>query len=63
MADIDDVTRDRTEVLEEAGIAAVREAAAKIPKGVEGECCHCGEHSLRLVRSACAPCRDRLGLP
>lgn len=63
MADDTDITSARTEIWEEAGIAAVREAAARIPKGVEGDCFHCGEHTLRLVRSACAPCRDRLGLP
>lgn len=63
MADDTDITNTRTEIWEEVGIAAVREAAARMPKGVEGECSHCGEHSLRLVQRACAPCRDRLGLP
>lgn len=63
MADEGDLTNDRIEILEAATVAEIREAAARIPKGVAGDCDKCGEYSLRLVRSACAPCRDRLGLP
>lgn len=36
---------------------------AQIPPGEEGECCRCGEHSLRLVRDTCARCRDKYKLP
>ena len=63
MADEGDLTNDRIEILEAATIADIRDAAARIPKGVEGDCQHCGEFSKRIVRNACAPCRDRLGLP
>ena len=63
MADEGDLTNDRIEILEAATVAEIREAAARIPKGVAGDCDKCGEYSLRLVRNACAPCRDRLGLP
>lgn len=63
MPDFIDDTLARTEVTDEARVAAIREKAAKIPKGTPGVCTHCDEHSLRLVRGACAPCRDRLGLP
>lgn len=35
---------------------------AKIPKGVEGECDYCGNHSVRLIFDACAKCRDRYKL-
>ncbi len=63
MADDTDITSDRIAVWEDNAVKGIREAAAKIPKGVAGECFHCGEHTLRLVRSACAPCRDKLGLP
>ncbi len=63
MPDEIDATDEKMEVLAAAGIAAVRDEVARMPKGYPGECVHCEEHSLRLVRGACAPCRDRLGLP
>ena len=31
--------------------------------GEAGECQLCGEQSARLVRGACAPCRDKRKLP
>lgn len=37
--------------------------AAHIETGAPGECELCGEWSGRLVRGACAPCRDRYKLP
>jgi class 3 adenylate cyclase len=37
--------------------------AARIEPGAPGECELCGEWSGRLVRGACAPCRDRYKLP
>jgi hypothetical protein len=39
-----------------------RIASENMPKGVAGECWSCGEHSLRLVGGACAPCRDKYKL-
>lgn len=48
--------------LEEARIKSIRAKAQLLP-GVSGECDHCGEHSLRLINGACAPCRDRKKLP
>lgn len=42
--------------------AAIQRKAQEIPKGAPGECELCGEFSQRLVRGACAPCRDRYKL-
>lgn len=57
---------DKAEGLIEArqkeGLAAVRRAAADMPKGEPGDCELCGEWSGRLVRGVCAPCRDRFKL-
>ncbi len=63
MADIADVTADRMEVQEAAGIAEIRRKAAQIPKGEPGECERCGEDMLRLINGVCAPCRDCHKLP
>lgn len=30
----------------------------KLEPGIAGECEYCGKHSPRLVKNACAPCRD-----
>ena len=35
--------------------------ALEIQPGNPGECCACGEHSMRLVNGYCARCRDRYG--
>lgn len=60
---VDDV--DRAEVNEqirrEEGIAMAR-ARATIPDGDPGECEYCDEFSVRLVKKACARCRDRYKL-
>ena len=42
---------------------AIRDKAAAIPAGNSGECELCGAWSGRLVGGACAPCRDKYGLP
>lgn len=63
MADDADRCSADIERLEQANIDRVRAQAAKIPEGVEGDCELCGEHSLRLVRGACARCRDKYKLP
>lgn len=52
-----------TDTHNEMAERAIREAARRMPKGEPGECIHCGIESPRLVNSACAPCRDELGLP
>lgn len=57
-----DITEERARLALEAGVMKVREAAAKMPAGIPGECELCGEWSGRLVGGACAPCRDRFNL-
>lgn len=42
---------------------AIRAASRPLEPGVEGDCDLCGEHSMRLVQGACAPCRDKYRLP
>ena len=49
---------DDADIAEERARLAL-EAAATMPAGKPGECGLCGEWSARLVRGACAPCRDR----
>ncbi len=44
---------------EKEAVAAAQRAAADMPKGKPGECDLCGEWSERLVRGACARCRDK----
>ncbi len=63
MADIVDTTDESERPILEARVNAISAAAAAIPKGEPGECNLCGEPSLRLVRKACAPCRDQRQLP
>lgn len=59
MADEADIANDRAQAdLDRALKAAARE----IPPGVSGECYSCGEHSPRLIRGACARCRDKYAL-
>ncbi len=43
------------------GIA--RACAVPLVPGNAGDCDLCGEWSGRLVLGACAPCRDKRGLP
>lgn len=63
MPDILDQMDERDEPLNAANIAQVRAKAAEITPGVPGDCELCGEWSGRLVRGACAPCRDKWKLP
>lgn len=63
MADIIDQMDERNELLEDAQLAIVRARAAQIPAGAPGDCDLCGEWSGRLIRGACAPCRDKHKLP
>lgn len=57
-----DISEERTRLALEADIEHLRRAAANMPAGEPGECELCGEWSGRLVRRACAPCRDRYKL-
>lgn len=56
----DDVDRmeDREAIASEARVRVIQRRAILDP-GAPGECELCGEQSRRLVRGACAPCRDR----
>jgi hypothetical protein len=63
MPDELDKIEERDAPLHEAWIGEVRARAAAMPVGRPGECDLCGEWSGRLVNGACAPCRDRRGLP
>lgn len=36
----------------------IRQKAAKIEKGLSGECIECGEFNQRLISGICSPCRD-----
>lgn len=62
---MDEVDRqlERDSILDEANLKAIQQRAAAIPVGQPGECEYCGLESKRLVGGACAPCRDRYGLP
>lgn len=57
MVDFIDEAVAKTEAAFEDALLAVRQKA-NIPKGTDGECHECGEHSLRLVGGVCAYCRD-----
>lgn len=63
MADIADVTDERTEVKVSADVAEIQRKAQAMPKGEPGECVKCGEDMPRLVNGVCCPCRDRFKLP
>jgi hypothetical protein len=63
MADEIDLANARAELEAERAIRVHRATAAKIPAGEPGDCDLCGEHSMRLVAGACAPCRDKFNLP
>jgi len=62
MADDADVAADDIETLNSKRLAAISQAAANIPAGSPGVCDWCGEESGRLVKGACAPCRERFKL-
>jgi hypothetical protein len=63
MSDEVDAQLDRDEILEAANLAKVRRQAHQIPAGEPGDCDLCGKWSARLVKGACAPCRDKYKLP
>jgi hypothetical protein len=63
MADEVDRQLERDEILEAVRLKRIRDQVAQIPVGMSGDCDLCGEWSGRLVNGACAPCRDKYGLP
>lgn len=63
MADIIDRGCEREQFDRDIALQTARSAAAAIPEGHAGDCDLCGEHSMRLVDGACAPCRDKYKLP
>jgi hypothetical protein len=58
---MDDIDRAQQREQEDRD-RAISAAARDIPAGSPGECDLCGEHSMRLVQGACAPCRDKYHL-
>ncbi len=60
MADDLDMTQERIE--REEVLRERYKQPFELESGVSGECERCGEEWPRLVRGACARCRDRLGL-
>lgn len=63
MADEVDIAQEREQMHISAAIEAALAKAAELDPGKAGECDLCGEWSARLIRGACAPCRDRYKLP
>lgn len=63
MADEIDKGCEREQMDRDLALQSIRREAAAIPPGTSGECDLCGEHSMRLVDGACAPCRDKYKLP
>ena len=59
MPDEIDLAQERDHI---ATSSAIRAAAKDIPTGTPGECGVCGEWSGRLIKGACAPCRDKYKL-
>jgi hypothetical protein len=60
MPDEIDLAQEREHI---ATTAAIRQTAREIPPGEPGGCDLCGEWTARLINGACAPCRDKYGLP
>ncbi len=63
MADDIDRAQERELLDTSSALNQVRERAARIEPGTPGDYDLCGEWSGRLIRGACAPCRDRYKLP
>jgi len=61
MSDDVDIASDRTQLAIDAKLQEISDAA-KLDKGVEGDCDLCGEWTSRLIGGACAPCCDRYKL-
>jgi len=61
MSDDVDIASDRTQLAIDAKVKQISDAA-KLDKGIAGDCDLCGEWSGRLIDGACAQCRDRYKL-
>ena len=61
MSDDVDIASDRTQLAIDAKLQEISDAA-KLDKGVEGDCDLCGEWTSRLIGGACAPCCDKYKL-
>ena len=61
MGDDVDITNDRIALAIDAKVKEISDAA-KLDKGIAGDCDLCGEWSGRLIDGACAQCRDRYKL-
>ncbi len=59
MADEADIANDYLEKLRAASLSIPR---PPMEKGQPGECEWCGEETLRIVKGACARCRDKYNL-
>lgn len=53
------LAEDRIRQATEDEVTRIRQRAASMPEGEQGECEFCGAWSGRLVEGECAPCRDR----
>lgn len=62
MPDHIDQMTEREADIESKNIEAIR-SQANLNPGKPGDCELCGEWSGRLILGACAPCRDKHGLP
>jgi hypothetical protein len=62
MADEVDIANEVAELRLQKQLKNHFDKAAAIEEGTEGECDLCGNYSGRLVRGACAPCRDKYKL-
>lgn len=62
---VDEVDKQQVidELFDELKIKAIRDEAAKMSIGNQGDCDLCGHWSGRLVNGVCAPCRDRYEMP
>ena len=63
MPDEIDLAQECEHIATTSALNQVCEQAARIEPGVPGDCDLCGEWSARLIRGACAPCRDKWRLP
>lgn len=54
-----DYAAELSQKITDAEVKYIRQVAAAIPEGVQGDCEDCGYWSSRLIGGVCAPCRDR----
>jgi hypothetical protein len=63
MPDDIDIAQEREQITTAMSIARISKIARAIDPGAPGDCELCGEWSGRIVTGACAPCREKCGLP